>query len=524
MGDFDYVIVGAGSAGCVLARRLTEDAGVRVLLLEAGGPDDAREIHIPAAFPKLFKGPCDWAYETEPEPHLAGRRLFWPRGKVLGGSSSINAMMYIRGNAWDYDRWRDAGNAGWGFSDVLPYFKKSVTQERGAAGFRGEEGPLWASDPRCVNPLSRAFVRAGVEVGLAANDDFNGPAQDGVGLYQATIKKGRRHSTAAAYLKPALGRANLSVETHAHAMRVIFDGRRATGVAYRRGGETREARAVREVVLAGGSINSPQLLLLSGVGPAAHLREHAIPVVADVAGVGGNLQDHLLVIVAYECTQPVSMAYAETLGNFLRYLLARRGPLASNIAEAGGFVRVQPSAPAPDIQIIFGPVFFLDHGFIRREGHGFSIGAVLLRPESRGRLSLASADPFAAPRIEANYLSKEPDLRVLVEATKLLRRIVGAPALAPYRGAEVWPGAEARDDDAIVDFIRQRSETLYHPVGTCAMGSGPAAVVDDRLRVRGVERLRVVDASVMPTIVSGNTNAPTIMIAEKGADLLREGK
>jgi choline dehydrogenase len=520
---YDYVVVGAGSAGCVLANRLSEDGRARVLVLEAGGSDARQEVRIPAAFAKLFKGPCDWAYETEPEPNLGGRRLFWPRGKMLGGSSSMNAMIYIRGNAADYDAWRDAGNAGWDYASVLPYFRRAFNQQRGASDLHGSGGPLNVADLRYVHPVTRAFLAAAAETGLAANDDFNGARQEGSGLYQVTQRRGRRHSAADAYLRPALSRPNLAVESGAHATRILFDGRRATGVAYRRDGRDVEVRASREVLLAGGAINSPQLLMLSGVGPAADLRALGVEVVADVAGVGENLQDHLLTILAYECTQPGTLASAERLTSVARYLLFRAGPLTSNVAEAGAFARVLDDAATPDVQLMFGPCFYIEHGFVRREGHGFSVGPVLLRPESRGSVRLASADPFAPPEIRANYLSSERDLRTLVEGVRLSRRIAAAPALAPFRGAEVLPGDEVADDDAaLAEFVRRSAETLYHPVGTCKMGTGADAVVDAQLRVRGVAGLRVVDASVMPTIPSGNTNAPTIMIAEKAADAIRQ--
>jgi choline dehydrogenase len=521
---YDFIIVGAGSAGCVLANRLTEDPATRVLLLEAGGSNARNEVRIPAAFAKLFKGPCDWGYETDPEPNLDGRRLFWPRGKMLGGSSSMNAMIYIRGNPADYDAWRDEGNDGWDYASVLPYFKRSANQERGASEHHATGGPLNVADLRYVHPVTRAFLDAAAESGVAPNDDFNGARQEGSGLYQVTQKRGRRHSTAEAYLDGARRRPNLTIETGAHATRVLFDGRRATGVAYRRDGHAVEARASREVLLSGGAINSPQLLMLSGVGPAGHLSDHGIPVVADVPGVGENLQDHLLSILAYECTRPVTLASAERLTNVARYLVLRAGPLTSNVGEAGAFVRVRDESPAPDIQLIFGPAFYLQHGFIKREGHGFSVGSILLKPESRGRVSLRSPDAFEAPAINANYLASERDLRTLVEGVKLCRRIADAPALAGYRGAEVWPGEDARDDAALEAFVRRSSETLYHPVGTCKMGTGDEAVVDAQLRVRGVAGLRVVDASVMPAIVRGNTNAPTIMIAEKAADLIRASR
>jgi choline dehydrogenase len=521
----DYIIVGAGSAGCVLAHRLSEERSTSVLLLEAGGPDKQREIHIPAAFSKLFKGPCDWALHTEEQAHLHNRRLYWPRGKVVGGSSSINAMLYIRGNRQDYDEWHDLGNKGWNFAGVLPYFKKAQNQERGASEYHGTGGPLNVADLRTINPLARAFVEAATEVGLPFNADFNGAEQLGVGYYQVTQRRGQRHSAAAAYIKPALDRPNLTVRTDAAVTRLLFDKKRVTGVRYVRNGHVQEVSADKGVILCGGAVHSPHLLLLSGIGPADHLKDLQIPVVVDLPGVGQNLQDHLAVGLNYSCTQPISLASAETLRSTLRYLLFRRGPLTSSVAESGGFVQTQPGLSAPDVQFHFAPVYYVDHGATTPEGHGFSLGPTLLRPLSRGSISLGVnnvGDP--PPRIQPNYLASAGDLQTLVEGVKLARRILQAKPFDAFRGEEVTPGPHVQSDDAIAEFIRSKAETIYHPVGSCKMGSDPLAVVDSRLRVHGVEGLRVVDASVMPNVIRGNTNAPTIMIAEKAADLIKQDR
>jgi choline dehydrogenase-like flavoprotein len=518
---YDYIIIGAGSAGCVLANRLSEDPKTRVLLLEAGGPDKQKEIHIPLAFSKLFKTPCDWAYYTEPEAALENRSLYWPRGKVLGGSSSINAMIYIRGHRADYDSWRDQGNPGWGYQDVLPFFKKSENQERGASEYHGASGPLSVSDLRCVNPLSEAFIAAAEEAGYPRNPDFNAESQEGFGFYQVTQSNGKRHSAAAAFLRPAISRPNLTVRTDAQVFGIYFDGRRATTVSFQSGGNSAQERAEREIILCAGAIGSPQLLMLSGVGPAAHVRALDIPVVCDLPGVGQNLQDHPCCGLVFECTQPVSLASAETLSNLLRYLCFKKGPLTSNVAEAGGFLRTAAAAKSPDLQFHFGVGYFVEHGFKTYDGHAFTFGPTLLHPYSRGEIRLRSSNPLDAPAIRANYLSDARDVAVMVEGLKLSRALANTRALAQYRGRELHPGPEAKGDQALRAHLRKFVETLYHPVGTCKMGNDDGAVVDSELRVHGVEGLRVVDASIMPTVVGGNTNAPTIMIAEKAAEMIR---
>jgi choline dehydrogenase-like flavoprotein len=523
---YDYLIVGAGSAGCVLAARLTEDPACRVLLLEAGPPDRKLEIKIPAAFNKLFKTRYDWAYETVPQQHLDGRPRFWPRGKTLGGSSSLNAMMYVRGNRVDYDTWAALGNDGWGYDDVLPYFRRSENFERGPTAERGAGGPLNVAELRDLNPASEAFLQAAQEVGIPRNDDINGAVQDGVDATQVTQKRGRRWSAADAYLRPARKRGNLTVETGALAQRVRFDGRRAVGVDYVVGEQARRADATREVIVAGGAINSPQLLMLSGVGPADQLRAHGIPLVHELPGVGQHLLDHLAVVSIVACNEPVTLAAAQSVRNVGRFLLSGRGMLTSNVAEAAAFVRSRDALPAPDLELVFAPVTFLDHGLEAPTDHGLTIGAVALQPRSVGALTLASADPSSPPRIDPNYLSDDggEDLRVLVEGMHRAREIFAAPAFTRYVGAPTYPAPSPADDEEAAQHVRRYAESLYHPVGTCAMGNGPDAVVDASLRVHGVEQLRVVDASVMPTIPRGHTHASTVMIAEKASDLLKEGR
>ena len=521
---YDYIIVGAGSAGCVLANRLSEDPAVKVLLLEAGGPDKRKEIHMPLAFSKLFKGPCDWAYYTEPEPQLGNRNLYWPRGKVLGGSSSLNAMIYIRGHRFDYDQWRDLGNAGWGYSDVLPLFKKSEDQERGASEYHGTGGPLHVSDLRCVNQLSQAFLEAAEQSGFKRNPDFNGQEQEGFGVYQVTQWQGERCSTAVAFLRPAMRRPNLTVRTNVQAFDILFERKRASLVSFQQEHNSRQERAEREIILCAGAVGSPQLLMLAGIGPADHLRTLDIPVTCDLPGVGHNLQDHPAVALALECTEPISLASAESLANLVRYLAFKTGPLTSNVGESGGFIKTSPNMAAPDIQYHFAPGYFIEHGFQTIKEHAFTFGPTLIRPYSRGRITLRSSNPLDSPQIRANYLTDPRDSEAMLQGLKVARAIANAPALVRYRKRELLPGPQAADDAALRDHIKKYAETLYHPVGTCKMGSDAMAVVDSELRVRGVEGLRVVDASVMPTIVGGNTNAPTIMIAERAAELIKGDK
>ncbi len=520
--SYDYIIVGAGSAGCVLANRLSADPDCRVLLLEAGPRDWNPFIHMPAGLARLvsFKS-LNWSYETEPEPNLNNRRLYWPRGRVLGGSSSINAMCYIRGHASDYDDWRDLGNPGWGFDDVLPYFRRAEDQQRGESDMHGAGGPLGVSDLGYVNELSRVFIQAAEQAEYYRNVDFNGPVQRGFGLYQVTQRDGRRCSTASGYLRPVRGRPNLTVRTGSLTSRVLLEGTRAVGVEYRRRGLRQRVRAEREVLLAGGAINSPQLLMLSGIGPVAALERAGVRVAHDLGGVGGNLQDHLDVMTLTRCSQPVTYDHLNELAVGLKYYLRHEGIGTSNIAEAGGFVASSRCTRSrPDIQMHFVPALLDDHGRNRLPGDGYTLHACNLRPQSRGHLTLKSGDPAEPPAIHANYLSEPEDIEMMLECIRVSREILAQPAFRPFRAHEIHPGDDVTDREGLLGFVREKAESIYHPVGTCRMGSDPDAVVDPQLRVRGVEALRVIDASVMPTLIGGNTNAPTIMIAEKAADLL----
>ena len=522
---YDYIIIGAGSAGCVLANRLSADPTTKVLLLEAGARDTNPFIHMPAGYVALMKGGwVDWGYHTEPQKNLNDRKLFWPRGKVLGGSSSVNAMVYIRGCHSDYDMWRQLGNAGWSYADCLPYFRRAETYEVGSSEFHGTDGPLHVSRPSIRNPLSQAWVDAGVQAGYPFNDDFNGITQEGFGPLDATISRARRFSSATSYLKPALKRPNLTVLTKAQTARILFEGTRAVGVEYIQDKQVKQARAEREVIVSGGTINSPQVLQLSGIGNGDLLSRFGIKPIVELKGVGQNLQDHLHSMVKWECTQPISlyrnMHPLRQAQAMAQYYLFKTGPITTPGLEAVAFVKSSPEVVDPDLQYHFVMVLYNDHGREIIPRHGFMSYFNLSRPESRGSITIRSADPLQHPAIEPNYLSAENDIRVLRAGIRISRDIVAQQAFDPYRGAELMPGPEVQTDAELDAFIRQNSETLYHPVGTCRMGQDPGAVVDEQLRVHGVQGLRVVDASVMPRLVSGNTNAPTIMIAEKASDMI----
>ena len=516
----DFIVIGAGSAGCAVAARLSERGTFDVLLLEAGGSDTEEAIHVPAAFPSLFKGPADWNYETTLQRHAHDRREYLPRGKVLGGSSSLNAMIYQRGHPSNYDGWAALGNPGWTYAEVLPYFRKSEHQERGASAAHGVGGPINVADLRDPNPLSIAFVEAARQIGLPTTDDFNAGEQVGIGLYQVTQKDGMRCSAAAGYLRAAAGRRNLVVRTGVQVTRLVIDRDRCTGVEYVAGGDRQTVRARREVIVCAGAYNSPQLLMLSGIGPPEQLAAHGIEVVRPLSGVGENLGDHLFAPVAYHCTQPITLADAQTDEQQQIYQRERKGLLSSNIGEAGGFLRLDPAAPAPDLQFIFGPSWYVFHGMKNPPGHGFTLLPCLVQPKSLGRVTLRSSDPLDAPVIDHNYLAEEEDLDVLVQGVRIARRLLEAPAFDAFRGPAYKPGDSVQTDAEIADHVRDEVMTIYHPVGTCKMGNDSMAVVDHELRVRGIAGLRVADASIMPFIVNANTNAPAMMIGEKAADMI----
>jgi choline dehydrogenase-like flavoprotein len=531
--EFDYIVVGGGSGGCVMAARLSENPAVRVALLEAGGANDRLLNRVPtgAALHIINRNACNWAFSTTPQPGLGGRVGYQPRGRGLGGSSAINAMVYLRGQREDYDDWAADGATGWSWKDVLPYFLRAENNERGVSGWHGSGGPLNVADLRSPHPFAERFIEAGIQAGLPRNDDFAGETQEGVGFYQVTQKNGERWSVARAYLDPVRSRPNLLIETGALATRILFEGARAVGVEFDQGGTRRTLRARREVILAAGALQSPQLLMVSGIGPGPALQGLGIPVIANLP-VGLNLQDHLDVIINHRVdnTDLLGLSPAgawKLLRAIGRWRRERRGVLTSNFAEAGAFLRTLPELTRPDVQLHFVIGMVDNHNRTFHWGHGMSCHSCALRPKSRGVLHIGSRDAREAPLIDPGFLSAPEDLETMVRAFRFVRRIFAQPAFAPFGGGDLSRElyfSEARSDDEIRAAIRSRADTIYHPVGTCRMGSDARAVVDPELRVRGIEGLRVVDASVMPALVSGNTNAPVVMIAEKAADLIRAGR
>lgn len=525
MEHFDYIIIGAGSAGCVLANRLSADPGQTVLLLEAGAADNYPWIHIPVGYFKTMHNPkTDWCFRTEPDPGLNGRSDRWPRGKVLGGSSSLNGLLYVRGQPQDYDHWRDLGNTGWGWQDVLPYFKKSEDQERGADAYHGVGGPLKVSNMRVRRPICDAFITACQESQIPGNEDFNGPRQEGAGYFQLTAHKGRRCSTSVGFLRPVRQRPNLQIITQAQTTRILLQQQRATGVEYRLGDTIRQAKANREVIVAAGAINSPQLLLLSGIGDGAQLQQLGLETYRHLPGVGQNLQDHLQIRAVYKTTRPtlnneVNNPFRKMLIG-LEYILFRSGPMSMGASQVGVFCKTRPELTRPDIQFHVQPLSADSPGAGLHKFAAFTASVCQLRPQSRGYISLKSPDPLSYPALHPQYLSAAADQETVVAAMKLSRKIVSAPALRPFIQEEWRPGAAVQSDEQLLDHARQVGTTIYHPSGTCKMGSDSLAVVDASLRVHGIGNLRVVDASIMPTLTSGNTNAPVIMIAEKAADMI----
>lgn len=527
--EFDYVIVGGGSAGCVLADRLSRDPNNRVCLLEAGSEGNTVMTTTPGAFGYfMFSRKYNWRFQGKAEPDiLKGQKPFTPRGKMLGGSSSVNAMVYIRGDKTDYDHWASLGNKGWSYTEVLPHFKRVEQNENGADEFHGGDGPLYVSNCTPQYPLTEAFIEAGQQVGYPLNKDYNGASLEGVGAFQFTIKDGERCGAKRAFLAPAMARPNLTVLTYARATRVLFDGKKAVGVALQLKGKATEVKARKEVILASGSINSPQLLLLSGVGAKADLEPHGIEQVHELPGVGKNLQEHpdLSILVTSKKRDGVTIGPSSlipNLKNLLRYIKDKSGPLASSVTESGGFIKSDDSIEVPDLQLHFVPLMFNDHGrdLAAMTKHGYSLHVCLLRPKSRGSLTLASADPLADPVIDYQFLTHEDDVKAMVSGVRKVREILAAPRFDEYRGVETFPGEDKQSDEELAQAVRDNLSLIYHPAGTCKMGNDEMAVVDDQLRVHGMENLRVIDASIMPTVVTGNTNAPTIMIADKGADMI----
>jgi choline dehydrogenase-like flavoprotein len=529
--NFDYIVVGGGSGGCVLAARLSEDPSVSVALIEAGPADRNVLIHVPAGLALMAQThTANWNFSTVPQKGLNGRVGWQPRGKVLGGSSSVNAMIYIRGHRADYDHWAEQGNKGWSYDEVLPYFRRSEHNERLANEFHGTDGPLNVMDLRSPNKYLQAFVDAGREAGYPVNDDFNGAQQEGIGPYQVTHKNGERFSAAKAYLTPNLGRKNLTVFTESHTTRILFEGKRATGVEFRRAGRVEQIGANHEVLMAAGALQTPQILMLSGVGPAAELARLGIGIVHDLPGVGKNLHDHVDAVQVVDAPQ-LKETFGISLGAVGRVLKAipewrnrRSGMLTTNFAEAGGFIKSQPSEAIPDLQLHFVIAKLIDHGRKTVFGHGYSAHVCVLRPQSRGSVTLASADPFAAPLIDPNFFDHPDDMQRLVRGFRLMREVINQPALTRLGGKELPRSADATSDAEIEQFIRTHGDTIYHPVGTCRMGTGALDVVGADLRIHGLEGIRVVDASMMPRIIGGNTNAPVMMVAEKASDMIKAAR
>ncbi|CAN5857878.1 choline dehydrogenase [soil metagenome] len=524
---YDYIIIGAGSAGCAIANRLAEDMALRILILEAGPPDTSFKLKMPAGFASLGQNsPYNWHYETVPQKHCNDRRMYWPRGKTLGGSSAINAMLYVRGDASDYDHWRQLGNEGWSYDDVLPFFKKAENNERFTDEFHGTGGPLNVTEQKSPLEINDGFIRACAQLGIPRNEDFNGAQQDGVGYFQVTQRHQERWSAASAYLHPAVARNknNVHVVCDALVERIILDKDRAMGVRYQQDGRDEVARCSREIILAGGAVNSPQVLMVSGIGPADHLKSLGIRPLHDLPGVGGNLQDHVDSTLLQYCKTDETYDRANKLWALYQYMVNKKGPGTSPIAESGGFIRTRPELQAPDVQLHFLPAMVVDHGRTKMKKSGYSLHVCALRPESRGTIRLKSANPLEHPLIDANYLAERRDLETLIAGVKKGREILAQAGFDPYRAGEFEPGAALKTDAELEQWIRAKCETIYHPVGTCKMGpaSDPMAVVDNRCRVHGLVGLRVVDASVMPTLIGGNTNAPSIMIGERVAAFMQE--
>jgi len=522
--SFDYVIVGAGAAGCVVAHRLSEDPQVRVLLLEAGPPDKSPLIHMPAGFAKLTGKNVNWCFKTVPQKHLNHREMHYPQGRTLGGSTSINAMIYIRGHRADYEEWKELGCQGWGYEDVLPYFKKSENNERFVNEFHARGGPLNVADQIQSNPLTRAFVRSAQEVGIRYNSDLNGAKQSGVSYYQVTQRNVRRESAATAFLRPK--KPNLTIRTHAVATRILLDHGRATGLEYAKNKSRFRVHAEREVILSGGAVNSPKLLMLSGVGPESELTPHGIQVEHDLPGVGDNFQDHMDVYLAAESILPISYnghdRWNRALLHGIQYLLYKTGPVTASVCEAGCFLKSSPDVRSPDIQIHCLPAYVVDHGRMKIKGHGITINTCHLRPRSVGSIRLRSSDPFAEPAIDPNFIDHPYDLHVSMEGFKWGRRILTAPSFQEHIAKEILPGPDTESDEEIKAYIRKWSKNDYHPVGSCKMGVDEQSVVDPKLRVHGIDSLRIIDASIMPRLISGNTQATSIMIGEKGAAMIKE--